>query len=760
MSSPWKKGTSDRDGNRYDDWNFKQRPGTKGSDELLIPVMMRFDLPQNRTQEDWDEYLQKGLNDIIKLTEDNLRTAIKDPEGSLNNQSLLSGGDLSAFERILKEAKVDVGPNASIRDILGQDGPRSTLAKWLAGQTDATLHYLSIIQVYFTEAFLFEKYEQPNDEEPQHQSPPDERKEETGKEHLEGLGEILFTGQPIALNTFSQFRNGTQGLPRIEPSGDKKVMLGVIDGGFPFLHDRLRHETTGKTLIERLWVQQIDELSIAANFGVSNGVTLTQKNIDKIIDELIRLDDSELTAYALDVRDTLELEAAEPICALNYTKGRYQPLSSWASHGMHVLGTALDAYKAEGAPLDEVMLCLVELPFEVTSDTSGSLLGSYYVQAVRQLMQWADDAQLPLVINMSYGMVAGPKNGRHPAEQAIQKLLEARSAYWRERSATQDLGGDETYLNTSIVLPSGNSKLEHTTISVRLASEPNPPVTWVVLPDDRTSSFLEIWVDAKNGDASNVTLTVKPPGYDQNVPVKLDKPSIKLLQRNGRSVAAIYADPKGLYDDVGEASFFVAVAPTTNFDGNGATAPHGRWEISLQNEGEKPINATLMAQRDDTPLGFPLNGRQSFFEVDDWEVKRRILSNQKAKGQPRIFRSEDVFGVQDPKLKNSPNGNAIASSRDVCSVGAQVNVHGNDNEPIDETWVQSRYASDIMRRVGDPAPDRMACVDRGYLTPGKLGDGTLSGTKLYLSGTSIAAPQVAGIFAAEFVLNSRRGSSV
>jgi len=513
MSSPWKKGTSDRDGNRYDDWNFKQRPGTKGSDELLIPVMMRFDLPQNRTQEDWDEYLQKGLNDIIKLTEDNLRTAIKDPEGSLNNQSLLSGGDLSAFERILKEAKVDVGPNASIRDILGQDGPRSTLAKWLAGQTDATLHYLSIIQVYFTEAFLFEKYEQPNDEEPQHQSPPDERKEETGKEHLEGLGEILFTGQPIALNTFSQFRNGTQGLPRIEPSGDKKVMLGVIDGGFPFLHDRLRHETTGKTLIERLWVQQIDELSIAANFGVSNGVTLTQKNIDKIIDE--------------------------PICALNYTKGRYQPLSSWASHGMHVLGTALDAYKAEGAPLDEVMLCLVELPFEVTSDTSGSLLGSYYVQAVRQLMQWADDAQLPLVINMSYGMVAGPKNGRHPAEQAIQKLLEARSAYWRERSATQDLGGDETYLNTSIVLPSGNSKLEHTTI-------------------------------------------------------KLDKPSIKLLQRNGRSVAAIYADPKGLYDDVGEASFFVAVAPTTNFDGNGATAPHGRWEISLQNEGEKPINATLM----------------------------------------------------------------------------------------------------------------------------------------------------------------------
>jgi len=297
----------------YDDWNFKQRPGTKGSDELLIPVMMRFDLPQNRTQEDWDEYLQKGLNDIIKLTEDNLRTAIKDPEGSLNNQSLLSGGDLSAFERILKEAKVDVGPNASIRDILGQDGPRSTLAKWLAGQTDATLHYLSIIQVYFTEAFLFEKYEQPNDEEPQHQSPPDERKEETGKEHLEGLGEILFTGQPIALNTFSQFRNGTQGLPRIEPSGDKKVMLGVIDGGFPFLHDRLRHETTGKTLIERLWVQQIDELSIAANFGVSNGVTLTQKNIDKIIDELIRLDDSELTAYALDVRDTLELEAAVPI---------------------------------------------------------------------------------------------------------------------------------------------------------------------------------------------------------------------------------------------------------------------------------------------------------------------------------------------------------------------------------------------------------------------------------------------------------------
>jgi len=177
MTFDWVDGKSDRGANRYDDWNFKQRPGTKGSDELLVPVMMRFFPPQNRTQKDWDEYLQKGLNDIIKLTEDNLRTAIKDQEGSLNDQSLLSGGDLSAFERILKEAKVEVPPDASIRDILGQDRPRSTLAKWLAGQTDATLHYLSIIQVYFTEAFLFEKYKNPNDEEPQHQSPPDERRD-------------------------------------------------------------------------------------------------------------------------------------------------------------------------------------------------------------------------------------------------------------------------------------------------------------------------------------------------------------------------------------------------------------------------------------------------------------------------------------------------------------------------------------------------------------------------------------------------------
>ena len=49
-------------------------------------------------------------------------------------------------------------------------------------------------------------------------------------------------------------------------------------------------------------------------------------------------------------------------------------------------------------------------------------MGSYVLQAVRLIMLWADrfgQDGVPLVINFSYGLLAGPKDGTQKIEQAL-----------------------------------------------------------------------------------------------------------------------------------------------------------------------------------------------------------------------------------------------------------------------------------------------------------------------------------------------------
>ena len=79
----------------------------------------------------------------------------------------------------------------------------------------------------------------------------------------------------------------------------------------------------------------------------------------------------------------------------------------------------------------------VSLPTEVSHDTSGSSLGSYFIAALRQVMLWADDfvtdeaVFTPLVINFSYGFTAGPKDGSDPLNLVIQRMIDGRNAAGR-----------------------------------------------------------------------------------------------------------------------------------------------------------------------------------------------------------------------------------------------------------------------------------------------------------------------------------------
>lgn len=712
--------------NRYDDWARLQRPLGSEQNKRLCPVMIRLKGPEKPSLSGWQLHVDGSFKKLLDLTQKQLDGCFG--SNGVVQESLFASGDLLAFRTIVSDAKIEITPEDTIRNILKDNDKRDQLAAFLSKQTEAALDYLMMVQLYLPEELAHD---------------------ENGS--LKDLGEVLFIGQPLdeGLPTLES----TAQIPETVIKGDATVMLGIIDGGFPFAHDDLRYgPNKEKTRIERLWVQLRDTLLVSKKFGMSNGVTLTRENIEELLND----HDDETIIYTSELRDKLKIETGS-FAAINTSKGRYQPLMNQASHGMHVLGTALDSFKAAGGNLDKAKICLVELPVEVTTDTSGSLLGAYYVQAVRQLMQWADEAELPLVINMSYGMTAGPKNAKHPAEIVIERLVNARSAYLREKLSN---GDQPTRLpNTTVVLPSGNSRLNDTATTVTLQPDLEYEETWIILPDDSTSSFLEIWIEGGSGEC--VSLTVEPPSPLKPFTTDLDKDDGHrcYLGKRKDPIVAVYANKTGLFGENNNAghSFFVAVAPTKRLDEEDrSVAAPGRWKLKIKNSGSRPIRVATTAQRDDTPLGFPLRGRQSFFEIDTWEQVENELGSGTYPARVSSRSVESILGgVKAARVVNAEDGNAIASSKQVLSVGALVNVYGGDDHVFEERLVPSIYSSNTMRGFGDPAPDRLAPVDRGYFSLGKLGNGTLSGTKVHLTGTSIAAPQIAGQIAAEYSQSRR-----
>lgn len=150
------------------------------------------------------------------------------------------------------------------------------------------------------------------------------------------------------------------------------VLVGVIDGSFDYGHPLLRDDE-GETRIRRVWIQGG---SGSAPAGYDYGKELT----------------------------TPEAILAEG------SDG--QP----SSHGAHTSGIAAgNGFMTEGrydgiAPESDVVL--------VTFDTSASNV----VDAVSYIFDYAESADMPAVINMSFGLHSGPRDGTGLVDRALEEL--------------------------------------------------------------------------------------------------------------------------------------------------------------------------------------------------------------------------------------------------------------------------------------------------------------------------------------------------
>ena len=533
------------------------------------------------------------------------------------------------------------------------------------------------------------------------------------------LYDVILAGPPIADLHFEPLDDKAiqpitfDDLPDIATRG---VAIGVIDDGIGFAHERFRSDPV-KSRVMAIWLQDVER--------AENGPADKKGRRDPRIAFGRCLDNTEINELLK--RHENEADIYRELGLIDFGKNAYNPLALRATHGTHVLDVAA-GYDPVGQPRLRPILA-VQLPSIATLDTSGVTMGSYVVQAVRQIMLWADKlgTDVPLVINFSYGLSAGPKDGTHPIEVALNELISHRN-----RRAS-----------TCLVVPAGNTYRARTTARMKLVEGKPISLDWMILPDDPTPNFLEIWLD--NGsdpdERSPIEVTLAPPDGLPSDAARPDKGELKTLKLDKKSIAATYYDVSN--DKRGR--IFVAVNQTATMNGRADCAPAGRWRLTLENKSKHEVTAHLYIQRDSTPFGYRGLRRQSYFDDPHAYCRDEVTGNYDDYDPEKcpITRSETLSA-----LATLPPGNG----KRIFVVGAAQGMSGFVPPEASAPFVPAPYTSSgpTTERKG---PDCAAVTEEGPAHSGVLAAGTFSGSIVKMSGTSVAAPQLVRWIANHFEQN-------
>jgi hypothetical protein len=475
------------------------------------------------------------------------------------------------------------------------------------------------------------------------------------------------------------------------------AIVAVIDDGLAFAHERFRF-ANGMSRFKYFWNQ--DDLATTNQpLGFGWGRELTQSQIDSLL--------ASCTSSGIVDEDAVYRAAGQKLVARR------------AKHGTHVMDVAC-GLDPKHATAESPYLIGVQLPKWVTEETSGGLLTPQVYAAISYILSRADliaqqekTAPLQVVVNLSYGTIAGPHDGTGVFEAAIDQLIAARSTPLR------------------IVLPAGNHYLARCHAHFEIAEANTPEIYskrlhWRVQPDDKASSFMEIWLP------ESIASNMRP------------KVAVRITTPNGQH--SHWIQPGGdwrwpslndvrfearYYDVIGQRPWIrLAMAPTAGLSASPAMAPSGTWLIEVENEGGA-VGIDAWVQRGDTPFGYPLWGRQSRF--DDRKYKRFDLA-----GRPRQEDNHSSY------IRRRRTINALATGEQSIVIGG---FRRDDGAACEYSG-----AGPAVTRNG---PDAVAIADDSEVLHGILAAGTRTGSVVALSGTSVAAPQITRRIAQWMIANLR-----
>jgi hypothetical protein len=494
------------------------------------------------------------------------------------------------------------------------------------------------------------------------------------------------------------------------------VVVGIIDDGIAFGHRRFRRGPG--TRVEFFWGQ---DGAVGAVPGMGYGCELKKRNapgqdgIDKRLADTLR---------AGPLYDEDEFYRDAGYC--DFSRRGHKPLAQRAAHGTPALDLA-SGFDPATAPANRPLVC-VQLPLSTTAATGGGDLAPHVLDGMRYILDRADDiafammsGPLPVVVNLSYATIAGPHDGSSILEQAIEELIALREA----------IGA-----RLRVVMPAGNSYLARCHASFRLSGVgAERQLTWRVQPDDATPSFMEIWLPAQAAHPK-VELTITTPTGIVSPPVQ--EGTSWAWQPNGQVLCeAIYINAVGA--GAPRNRILIALAPTTTLHPSRQVAPCGAWRISIRNPGPAPRIKRIDAwiQRDDTPYGYPRRARQSRF------------SDPRYEHCDQAGRFVEIDNASP--IKRAGTLNALASGPSTIVIAG---FRRSD-------WKPARYSGAGVRNRACRWPNAMAPCEDSPGHYGLLAAGTRGSSKVAMSGTSFAAPQVTRIVANELALgNPGDGSAV
>ena len=498
-------------------------------------------------------------------------------------------------------------------------------------------------------------------------------------------------GLPIAAQSVAEGEISTPAmLPCATVDAEKPlVILGVIDDGIGFAHQAF-NGPDGTTRIDAAWVQGVQAV---ADGSVPFGREVSRTEIQNLRQQHGADEDAIYRAVGL--------------CPCH---GNDQSsLWSGLAHGTHVLSTAV------GATDDpQVRIVTVDLPPATTWDTSGPGKDLFILSAAHFIFERADQIaaaygldSLPVVLNISYGYSGGAHRGSGWLEAALDELVTARRAK----------------APTALVLPSGNSFLDamHAR-EVLTPGQPVEPIPWRIQPDDRSSSFLEIWLP-EGATRADLTIKLSRPGSVRGQPgavvaemggEDIQECLIAPIRVDGAEIGQISFDnPRG---DVWRA--LIVIAPTETL---AAAAPAGLWHVGFtdQRASGDPMEVSLWIQRDISYGTSTSGARQSYF--DEFENKRLT--------ERGFWNTADQDDVRTKRF-GSLSGMATGMTSLV--------VAASQLDPLKPADYSGAGRADFS----EPNVDLAAPTEPSPMLSGVRGAGPRSGGSVAMNGTSAAVPMV------------------
>jgi len=508
------------------------------------------------------------------------------------------------------------------------------------------------------------------------------------------------------------------------------VIMGIIDDGIAVAHERFRNKD-GSSRIRYFWDQR-ERSKEESSEELPYGREFTGAEIDRDEESFYRKNLSEL---------------ADPN---NADTRLLRPVT----HGSAVLDLAAgtpDRRKIEGGNEsgneEPSEIIAVQLPPTTVTDTSGvTFLEQYVMSGLLYILDRArrftrDGTSTgdpsPVVINFSFGTIAGPHDGTHQLERLFDEAVERQ--------------GDPKYVDSTqavrLIIPAGNSHQSRCHAEFLLEhNKPVKPVTlnWRLQPDDHSPNWLHIWLppgELSNSDFPFALKITAPSGESfEGLPLT-ESQSVRIFEGAKEDPLVLgLASYTVTRSESPRGHLCIALRQTATHDSEmmEKLAPAGLWQITLTLKKDISIDQRVQAwiERDDSVIGYRRLGRQSYFDHADYEV-------YDSQGRPKECDDNDSI------IKRAGMMNAIATGRNTITVGA---ARGDSNKPsgysaggpLHHTTLGEPAIDRTDRRVG---VDLLAIADDSAIHTGIIAAGTYSGSTAVLNGTSVAAPQVARMVA-------------